>query len=132
MEEEFATALVKILRAEIPGPWSIDERAAVYRQGGPREGQITYAVSYPISGAGLARIIGVAVDVDVWAAGPDGSEADRISDLVERSLIDLSVNTLNQGNVRLNSFSRSAMTEQVAKLAHVTMRFNGRAFRRLE
>lgn len=128
---EFASAVVARLRLAVPAV-EVTERTAVYVQGGPKAGQVTYNVGYPASGESNARIIGVTVDVDVWTKGPDNTEAENIASLIETALVGWSVNTVRQGTVRLKTFDRSYMTDQVEKLAHITMRFTGRAFRRLE
>lgn len=130
MEEEFAVALSKKLRGEFPDI-PVMERYAVYKQGGPKAGQITWNVEYPESGSANRKIIGVTLDVDVWAKGPDSSDATAIAGRVEQLLVDWYVNTENQGTVRLIGFSRATMLEEVEKMAHITMRFTGRAFRRL-
>jgi hypothetical protein len=130
MPVEFADALSERLSAVLTGV-EVAERAAVYAQGGPVAGQVTWSVDYPDSGAPLARIISVTVDADVWAKGPTTTAAETIAAQVEAALIGWTTTTERQGTVRLGRFSRATMAHDDDKLAHVTMRFTGRAFRRL-
>lgn len=130
MEEEFGTALVLRMRQILDGV-TIAERTAVYKQGGPTSGQVTYNVEYPAAGSPNNQLIGVVVDLDIWYKGPDATQAEKLASDLESGLVNWSVNTLNQGTVRLIRFSRAYMTDEVEKLAHITMRLTGRAFRRL-
>lgn len=132
MEDEFADALLMRL-AEVLSDEDVEptERVAAYADGGPRAGQVVYNVEYQDSGSPNAKLIGVAVTIDVWTKGPDGGEADRLASLIESGLVDWSVATARQGTVRLIRFARAQVNETEEKLARVTMRLTGRAFRRL-
>jgi hypothetical protein len=131
VETEFATALALHLTAEL-APLKPLERSAVYARGGPVNGQVTYAISYGTTGVVKSRVISVTVDVDIWHQGPDSSQAEDLASLVEQSLIGWSVKTVRQGSVRISGFSRAYINDLEPKLSHITMRFDGRAFRRLE
>ena len=132
MKTEFIDALAEQLTFALSGqPFAASERVAVYQQGGPKAGQVTYSVDYPSGGSGNPQMVGVFVDVDVWAKGPDSAGAETIAAIIEKAVFGYSVNTENQGTVRMNgAFNRSYMGYEEEKLAHITMRFSGRAFRR--
>lgn len=134
MNDEFLTSVFDRLKWALPDldPASIMEGLAVYQQGGPKAGQVTYRGSYAPSGAGNARIIAVTVDVDVWAKGPDYTDAEEIANKVEAAFIDWRVNTGRQGTVRITGFARDYLQHEDEELGHVTMRFTGRGFRRIE
>lgn len=133
MSDEFSTEVVRRLRLflDLP-PDAVGEAVVAYKQGGPRPGTVTYTVGFDPGGAGLNRLMSVSIDVDVWARGPDFTEAEDLADAIERALIDWRVNTARQGTVRINGFSRAYIKNENEKTAHITMRFTGRAFRRLD
>lgn len=131
METEFVTALALRLTADL-APLKPMERTAVYVRGGPVNGQVTYAVSYGVTGSVKNRVISVAIDVDIWHQGPDSTQAEELANTIERSLIGWRVKTVRQGSVGINSFSRAYLNDPETKLSHITLRFDGRAFRRLE
>ena len=129
-QTEFSDALVARLRAALPA-LQIAERAAVYAQGGPAAGVVTYSVGYAPAGDSNNRMTAVTVDIDIWTAGPDLVAADNIASAIEDTLVDWSAVTARQGRVRLLTASRSPVPDTDEKLAHVTMIIQGRSFRRL-
>lgn len=128
MDNEFMDALIARLRALLPGLVIAD--AGVFSSSGPSQGQVWVAVSYD-QGASLGRLLSVAVDIDIWTKGPDSSAADSIAAQIENNLLGETIQSVYQGDVRLHYFSRAVVAEPEGRLAHVTMRFTGRAYRRL-
>lgn len=132
MPIEFSTAVFNLLTAGLP-TLTVSERQATYQAGGPQAGVVTYSVDYSAAGEQQGRIQTVTLDIDVWDNGPDATGAEETADAIERMVAEWSVETDRQGRVRMSSsFSRSYVDEPNEKLAHVTMRFTGRCFRRLE
>lgn len=130
MPEEFSTAVFDRLNSILPAK-NVSERVAQYNGTGPEPGNVTYAIDYSPSGQGNNRILVVTLDIDVWEKGPDATLAETVADLIERSMVDWTITTDNQGVVRISNFARSLVGEETEAIAHVTLRMIGRCFRRL-
>lgn len=126
---EFADALISRVRDLLPSGIQVVSRSASYAAGGPGAGVVTVAVDYA-SAPAAPRLLTVAADLDIWTRGPDETAADALAAALEQGLVGWRANTARQGTVRLWSFTRAGITEPDEKLAHVSMRFNGRGIRR--
>jgi hypothetical protein len=129
---EFITHLIDRLRQILPAETRVGEAPLIYKQGGPKIGDITVQVEYRPSGAPNRRLIEAVIDIDIWTAGPSLGRADEIADTIESGLIGWSVVSERQGKVRIGEFSRAPVPDEDERIAHVSLRFIGRGFRRIE
>lgn len=125
MDSEFLDSVINRVRDLVPEGWTVQDRFTGYKQGAPTTESVTVAVDFT-----GGYFLEVGVDVDVWAPGPDTAEADDVAHAIEDSLHGWAVNTERQGTVRLWASTREPILDASEDVAHVTMRLNGRGFRR--
>lgn len=130
MPAEFSQALYDRLTDNLSGV-RVGEGQVRYTESNSG-GTVVYDVSYASAEPGNNRIQSVVVDVEIWKPGPDKVQVEQLAAQVEALLVDWSVTTDNQGAVRLTgALSRTPVNGDDAKMAQISMRFNGRSFRRV-
>lgn len=127
---EAVEAIILRLRDQLPANVRVAEREAAY-QAGIAPGVVTVAVSSDAE-AGNSRLAPLGVDVDVFEAGPSAAKADALARGCEAALDGWSVETAHMGRVRLFRAGSLPVDSPDRGIAHISLRFNGRGFRRLE
>ena len=94
---------------------------------------VTYVVTMPDVGSPNGHLMGIVADIEVWATGPNLALAEDVAQAVCSALMGWNVNTVRQGTVRILRISREAIPEadpENVRLAHISLRATGRAYRR--